>query len=108
MSEAFNSKEKEKWKKAMEKEMKSLRVNDVWDLVELPKDRKAVGSKWVKIGADAIGSVKRHKARLVAQGFSQKYGLDYDETLSPVVRFESLRTVIAQSDLRIVGRSTNL
>ena len=62
MSEAFNSKEKEKWKKAMKKEMKSLRVNDVWDLVELPKDCKAVGSTWVfkvKIGAD--GSVKRHK-----------------------------------------------
>ena len=62
----------------------------------LPKGRKAVGSKWVfklKVGPD--GMVHRHKARLVAQGFLQKYGLDYDETFSPVVRFESLRTVIA-------------
>ena len=60
------------------------------------KDRKAVGSKWVfktKRGAD--GTVERHKARLVAQGYSQQYGQDYDETFSPVVRFESLRTVIA-------------
>ena len=59
----------------MEKEMESLRVNDVWDLVELPKDRKTVGSKWlfkVKIGAD--GSVERHKARLVAQVFPRNTG----------------------------------
>ena len=65
-------------------------------LVKLPANRKAVGSKWVykqKIGPD--GSVERYKARLVAQGFSQKYGLDYDETFSAVVRFESLRTLIS-------------
>ena len=64
--------------------------------MKLPKDRKAVGCKWVfklKVGPD--GSVERHKARLVIQGFSQKYGVDYNETFSPVVRFESLRTVIA-------------
>ena len=96
MTEALASPNKVKWKEAMEKEMESLHKNDVWDLVKLPKGRKAVGSKWVfklKVGPD--GMVHRHKARLVAQGFSQKYGLDYDETFSPVVRFESLRTVIA-------------
>ena len=96
MGEALASPDKAKCMNAMEKEMESLHANDVWDLVELPKDRKAVGSKWVfklKVGADSL--VERHKARLVAQGFSQKYGLDYDETFSPVVRCESLRTVIA-------------
>lgn len=95
MTEALASPDKVKWTEAMEKEMESLHKNDVWDLVMLPKGRKAVGSKWVfklKVGPD--GMVHRHKARLVAQGFSQKYGLDYDETFSPVVRFESLRTVI--------------
>ena len=72
--------------------MKSLYANKVWTLVELPKDRKAVGSKWVyKTKKSANGVVERHKARLVAQGFSQKYGQDYDEIFSPVVRFESLR-----------------
>ena len=65
-------------------------------LVKLPKGRKAIGSKWVykvKIGAD--GLIERYKARLVAQGFSQKYGDDYDETFCPVVRLESLRALIA-------------
>ena len=105
MTEALASPNKVKWKEAMEKEMESLHKNDVWDLVKLPKGRKAVGSKWVfklKVGPD--GMVHRHKARLVAQGFSQKYGLDYDETFSPVVRFESLRTVIAlavQNELKL-------
>ena len=70
----------------------------MWDLVELPEGRKTVGSKWVfKLKHNADGVMERHKARLVAQGFSQKHGLDYDERFSPVVRFESLRTVIALS-----------
>ena len=92
----LSSSENLKWKIAMEREMQSIHDNDVWDLVELPNQRKAIGCKWVfkrKIGAD--GSVERYKAHLVAQGFSQQHGLDYDETFSPVVRFESLRTVIA-------------
>ena len=105
VEEALVSPDKAKWLNAMEKEMDSLHANDVWNLVELPEDRKAVGSKWVfklKVGAD--GSVERHKARLVAQGFSQKFGSDYDETFCPVVRLESLRTVIAlavQNGLKI-------
>ncbi|CAB4008956.1 Hypothetical predicted protein, partial [Paramuricea clavata] len=59
-------------------------------------NRKAVGSKWVfRVKTDADGTVETHKARLVAQGFSQTFGDDYDETFSPVARFESVRTVIA-------------
>ena len=82
----------------MEKEIDSLKTNEVYDLVELPKDRKAVGSKWVykcKINAD--GSVRRYKARLVAQGYSQRLGQDYDKTFCPVVHFESIRTIIAMA-----------
>lgn len=105
LKEVLASTDKTKWVNAMEKEMESLHSNDVWDLVELPKDKKAVGSKWVfKTKKNANGTVERHKARLVAQGYSQQYGQDYDETFSPVVRFESLRTVIAlavQNDLKM-------
>ena len=96
IQEAFTSNEKEKWKEAVQKEIDSLYKNDAWDVVELPEGRKTVGSKWVfKRKHDADGKVERHKARLVAQGFTQKIGIDYDETFCPVVRFESIRTIIA-------------
>ena len=76
--------------------MQSLHRNKVWALVEPPPNPKVIGSKWVfKRKVNANGEVERHKACLVAQGFSQKYGLDYEETFSPVVRFESIRSVIA-------------
>ena len=78
--------------------MKSLNHNDVWDAVPLPSGKRAVGSKWVyKIKRGADGSIERYKARLVAQGFTQQRGADYDETFSPVVRMESLRVLIALS-----------
>jgi hypothetical protein len=78
----------------MEEEMRSMHKNEVWELVEPPPDRRTIGSKWVfkrKLNCNVM--VERHKARFVAQGFNQKAGLDYDETFSPVVRFESLRTL---------------
>ena len=73
----------------MKEEMKSSQENDVWDLVELPRDRKAVGSKWVfKVKTAADGSP-------CGSRFFPKYGLDYDETFCPVVRPESIRTMTA-------------
>ena len=67
MKEALSSSEKEKWEDTMQKEMHSIHSNDVWDLVELPKDRKPVGCKWVfKKKTKSDGSIERYKARLVA------------------------------------------
>ncbi len=94
--EAMKSIKNDKWQDAMKREMNSLHENDVWELVSLPSERKCVGSKWVfkeKLGPD--GKTERYKARLVAQGYSQQQGLDYDETFSPVVRPESVRLMIA-------------
>ena len=98
MEEVLSTPEKDCWLEAMEKEMTSLQNNDVWELVDLPEDRKPVGSKWVfKAKTNADGHIERYKARLVAQRYSQKFGTDYDETFSPVVRLESVRTLIAMS-----------
>ena len=94
--EVLISPDKDKWMEAMEVEMSSLKSNNVYDLVQLPEDRKVVGSKWVyKRKTKADGSIDRYKARLVAQGFSQRLGQDYEETFSPVIRFESIRSIIA-------------
>ena len=99
--EATNSPEKAKWNEAMGKEMKSLSENKVWELTTLPAGKKAIGCKWVyKVKTNSDGSIERYKARLVARGFDQKFGSDYDETFCPVVRLESLRTLIALSTQR--------
>ena len=99
--EAVRSPNKAKWIQAMEKEMNSLFENNFYDLVELPPQHKAIGSKWVyKIKTGADGTIERYKARLVAKGYSQKYGMDYDETFCPVFRQESLRTLIAIAQQR--------
>ena len=87
----------------MKAEIDSLHDNSVWELVQLPEGRKPVGSKWVyKVKMKADGSIERCKARLVAQGCSRKQGLDYDETFSPVVRSESVGSVIALGNFNLV------
>ncbi len=82
----------------MKTEIKSLKDNNVWELVKLPSGRKKVGGKWVyKVKTGADGKIERYKATLVARGFTQKFGSDYDETFCPVAWQGSLRILLALS-----------
>ena len=70
--------------------------NETWELVELPNSRNLIGCKWVfKVKHTSDGKVERFKAQLVAKGYAQKYGVDYDKTFSPVVRFSSICALLA-------------
>ena len=93
--EAIRSPMKDNWINAMKSEYNSLLKNHTWELVDPPKDRKIIGSKWVfRIKEDKHGNPLRFKARLVAQGFSQIPGFDFTETYAPVVKFSSLRILL--------------
>lgn len=86
------------WREAMNREIESIDENNVWTLCELPSYVQPIKCKWVfKRKVDSNGNLSTYKARLVAQGFTQKYGINYDETFAPVVRFESVRALLSIS-----------
>ena len=103
MEEALAGDCSKKWKQAANVEYASLLQNETWDLVELPSGRQAFWSKrvfMIKCWSDE--KVEQFKARLVGKGYTQKHGIDYNETFLPVVNFHLIRVLLAfsiQNDL---------
>ena len=86
----------ESWITALNDELDQFVRNDVWYLVLRPKDKHVIGTEGIiKNKLDENGNIMRNKARLVAQGYSQIEGIDFDETFAPVARLESIRILLA-------------
>jgi hypothetical protein len=82
----------------MDDELNSIQKNNTFDLVSLPPGKKAITAKWVfkkKLGIN--GGPSRCKARLVARGFEQRYGIDFEETFAPVVKWSTIRALAARA-----------
>lgn len=103
--EAMSSKDNIEWLNAMQEEVISLEQIKTWTLIDRPCNAKVISCKWVykrKIETSVTGDKVRFKARLVARGFSQTPGIDYNEVFSPVVKHTSVRvllSVVAQNDM---------
>ncbi|XP_076949375.1 putative mitochondrial protein AtMg00820 [Bidens hawaiensis] len=91
--EAINEKH---WRKAMEAEIDSTERNKTWQLVEAPAKVNPIGLKCIyKIKRDEAGKIPKYKARIVAKGYVQKYGIDFEEVFAPVARIEIVRLLLA-------------
>ena len=93
------------WQEAINKELKSVKDTGTWQEVKVPEEASLVDSKWVfKTKLNERGEVIKYKARIVARGFTQEYGVNYFDTYSPVARLTSLRillTIVAAQDLEL-------
>ena len=88
--------ESAEWLEAMDSEIQSMKDNQVWTLIDHTPGVKLVGCKWViKKNTKMDGNVYTFKVRSVAKGYTQRYGVDYDETFSPVAMLKSIRILIA-------------
>lgn len=95
-NEVITHPNKEKWLEAMIDELNSINKNNVWTLTTLPTDRKAIGCKWLfTMKYNQTNQTYRYKARLVAQGFSQKFGVDYNQVFAPVAKQCTLRILLS-------------
>ncbi|GJV82471.1 putative ribonuclease H-like domain-containing protein [Tanacetum coccineum] len=89
------------WIEAMQEELLQFKLQEVWTLVELPNGKRAIGTKWVfRNKKDERGIVIKNKARLVAQGYTQEEGIDYDEVFAPVARIKAIRLFLAYASFK--------
>ena len=98
MRQAMMSPNSAQWKRAADDEYNSLMYHDTWELTTPPPDRAIVGLRWVfKVKYDESGEIERFKCRVVAQGFSQTQGVNYEETFAPVAQFNTIRALLAMA-----------
>lgn len=93
--QAIEGAQKEKWKNAIQEEINSLIKNETWILTELPPNEKLLRNRWILKIKPGPNNTKIYKARLVVKGFEQEYGVDFFETYSPVVRYNSIRALLS-------------
>lgn len=98
--QAMQSSEAEEWADAMEKELESMAEHQVWRLVPREGDIKVIKSKWVYTLKGEQNQTPRYKARLVAMGCQQRQGIHYSESFAPVIKMQSVRTLLAIASVR--------
>lgn len=94
-AEAMRRPDLKRWLEAAQAEMQAHVDNGTWEIVQLPSDRNAIGSRSVfKIKRDASGNIEQYKGCLVAQGYSQRYKIDFNDTYAPTMRFAAIRALL--------------
>jgi hypothetical protein len=84
------------WDQAMDEEIRCIENNQTWKLVDVPEDKDVISVKWIyKTKQDADGNLHKHKTRLIARGFTQQLGIDFNETFAAVARMDTTRTMLA-------------
>ena len=96
IQEVYQRPDRLQWEEVMKEELEKLIRRSTWRIVPKPEGVNIVGSKWVfRLKKDVNGNVTSHRARLVAQGFTQVHGIDFDDNFAPIARMVSIRTVLA-------------
>lgn len=106
LREAVDAEDAVEWIRAMHDELNLLEENKTWELVKRPENQNVISNRWIfKTKYTADGEVEKYKARLVIRGFSQKEGIDYKEIFAPVVKYNTVKTVlsmVAVDDLEMI------
>lgn len=85
----------------MEEKIPPIEKNNTWELTTLPENHRVIAVKWVyKVKKNAHGEVDRYKARLMAKGYKQKHGIDYEEVYAPVTCMETIRLLISLTQMK--------